>query len=69
MTLPVVTTSDLILLKLNAGGIKSRLDILGLLEVGPREQLIAEVQAKFAELPSSTESEIRALWTAVLNEG
>ena len=60
-TLPVVTTSDLVLLKLNTGGIKSRLDVAGLLEVGPREQLIAEVEAKLGDLPSTAEKDARTM--------
>src|ERR1051325_4876985 len=66
-TLPVAKAGDLILMKLNAGGVKSRLDVLGLLEVGPREQLIAEVESKLGELPSEAERDARAMWAEILS--
>lgn len=66
--LPVAQASDLILMKLNAGGYKSRLDILGLLEIGPRDQLIAEVESKLGDFPSTAEKEARALWRTILTE-
>ena len=68
MTLPVAKASDLILTKLNAGGIKGQLDVIGLLEVGPREQLIAEVESKLGDLPSTAEKDARALWQTILSE-
>ena len=68
MTLPVAKASDIILTKLNAGGYKSRFDIMGLLEHGPREQLIAEVEAKLGDFPSTAEKEARAMWKAILTE-
>jgi hypothetical protein len=68
MTLPVAKASDIILTKLNAGGYKSRLDVMGLLEVGPREQLIAEVEAKLGDFPSTAEQEARAMWKVILTE-
>ena len=68
MTLPVAKASDIILTKLNAGGHKSRLDVMGLLEVGPREQLIAEVEAKLGDFPSIAEKEARAMWELILTE-
>ncbi len=68
MVLPVAQASDLILLKLNAGGYQARLDVMGLLEVGPREQLIAEVDAKLGDFPSTAEKDARAMWAAILSE-
>jgi hypothetical protein len=68
MSLPVARTSDLILMKLNAGGYQSRLDAAQLLEVGPREQLIAEVEAKLGDFPSTAEKEARKMWMSILNE-
>src|SRR5712691_667266 len=56
-TLPVATASDLILLKLSSGGLKSRLDVIGLLEVGPREELIARVESKLGDFPSTAEKD------------
>ena len=47
----VPITSDLILLKLAAGGGIDQQDILRLLALGPRDPLTAEVNAKISELP------------------
>ena len=68
IAIPVATASDLILMKLNAGGIKSHLDVIALLEHGPREQLIAEVESKLGELPSTAEKDARAMWAEILSE-
>ena len=68
MMLPVAKASDLILLKLNAGGYQGRLDVIGLLEVGPRDQLIGEVEQKLGDFPSTAEKEARAMWAAILSE-
>ena len=67
MVLPVAKTSDLILMKLNSGGYQSRLDVMGLLEVGPREQLIAEVEVKLGDLPSTAEKDARTMWAEILS--
>jgi hypothetical protein len=67
ITLPVAKASDLILMKLNSGGYKGRLDIIGLLEVGPREKLIADVEAKLGDLPPTLEKEARAMWAEILS--
>ena len=64
----VARASDLILMKLNAGGYQDRQDVHSLLEVGPREQLIAEVEQKLGDLPSTAEKDARAMWTAILSE-
>ena len=66
MTLPVAKTSDLILMKLNAGGYQSRADVMALLDVGPREQLIAEVEQKLGDLPSTSEKDARTMWSEIL---
>lgn len=68
MLLPVAKASDLILMKLNAGGYQAHLDVLGLLEVGPREQLIAEVDAKLGDFPSTAEKAARTMWATILAE-
>lgn len=64
----VAIASDLILMKLNSGGYQDRLDIRALLEHGPREQLIAEVEAKLGDLPLPAEKEARAMWRVILTE-
>ncbi len=68
LMLPVARASDLVLMKLHAGGIKSRLDVMGLLEHGPREQLIAEVESKLGDFPSTARRDARRMWRAILNE-
>ena len=65
--MPVARPSDLILMKLNAGGYQDRLDVLRLLEVGPREQLIAEVESKLGDLPSTAEKDARKIWAEFLS--
>jgi hypothetical protein len=64
----VAIASDLILMKLNAGGYQDRMDIRALLEHGPREQLIAEVEAKLGDFPLPAEKEARAMWKVILTE-
>jgi len=68
LMLPVARASDLVLMKLNAGGIKGRLDVISMLEHCPREQLIAEVESKLGDLPSTAEKEARAIWQEILAE-
>lgn len=51
MELPVVTPSDLILLKLYAGGLQDRWDILQLLQTGSAA-VVDEVEQRLEELPS-----------------
>jgi hypothetical protein len=60
--LRVPITSDLILLKLSAGGSLDQQDIVRLLAVGPRDQLIAEVNEKIVELPIDAQQ----LWTRLI---
>ena len=64
LCLPVPQTSDLILLKLAAGGPIDQQDIIRLLAVGPREELVAEVNAKIRELPP----EAASLWARIVAE-
>jgi hypothetical protein len=64
--LRVPTTPDLILLKVIAGGRRDMMDAANLLDVGPREPLIAEVTACFAELPDSLRADAEATWQRVL---
>src|SRR6266498_2223986 len=54
-TVLVPTTSDLILLKLAAGGWQDFADAYQLLNVGPREQLISEVSSKISALPADAQ--------------
>jgi hypothetical protein len=61
-TLNIVRASDLILLKLFAGGYGDLHDIQRLLETGPRAELIAEVDRSIGELPDQT----RQLWQRLL---
>jgi hypothetical protein len=58
----VPLTSDLILLKLAAGGPIDQQDILRLLAVGPRNQLIAEVKEKISDLPDDAQQ----LWSRLI---
>lgn len=60
----VPLTSDLILLKLAAGGPIDQQDILRLLAVGPREQLIREVDENIGDLPD----DCRPLWRKLREE-
>jgi predicted nucleotidyltransferase len=64
LMLPVPLTSDLILLKLAAGGPIDRQDIIRLLEIGPRDRLIADVQAHIGDLPQDAQ----LLWKKLLSE-
>ena len=58
----VPITSDLILLKLSAGGSIDQQDIIRLLAVGRRDRLIAEVNGKISELPLDSQE----LWTRLI---
>lgn len=64
LALPVPLTSDLILLKLFARGYKDLNDIRAVLDLGPRDQLVAEVTAALSELPE----EMRERWELLLRE-
>lgn len=63
LNLPTVQTSDLILLKLYAGGAQDAWDIEQLLAGPDRGVLIADVEAVVVELPARC----RRLWKAVLD--
>jgi hypothetical protein len=63
-TLRVPRTPDLILLKLFAGGYGDMHDIARLLDIGPREPLVAEVTAALSDLPE----EMRGRWERLLRE-
>jgi hypothetical protein len=60
--LRVPLTSDLILLKLAAGGPIDQQDIFRLLAVGARDQLIADVNGKISDLPDDAQQ----LWTRLI---
>lgn len=62
--MPVPTTSDLILLKLAAGGAQDYVDAYQLLRFGPQETLVAEVASKIGDLPSDAQK----LWQRLLEE-
>jgi hypothetical protein len=53
--------SDLILLKLAAGGYKDLVDAAGLLAAGPRSETIADVEAHIGDLPVDAQLEWRKL--------
>jgi hypothetical protein len=55
-TIPVPVTSDLILLKLAAGGVMDLQDATILLRAGDRERLVAEVEGHLGELDADAES-------------
>jgi len=62
ITIPVVSRSDLILLKLAAGGPLDYVDAYNLLMLGPRDEVIAEVESKLADLPRDA----KELWQRLL---
>jgi predicted nucleotidyltransferase len=64
VSLPVPRSPDLILLKLFAGGYTDFQDVKRLLDVGPRDQLIAEVTSALESLPE----EMRDAWQRLLSE-
>lgn len=57
----IPSTSDLILLKLDAGGPRDIMDIHELLRAGDREVLISEVDARIVDLPSDVQARWRRL--------
>ena len=63
-TLPVVTRSDLVLLKLYAGGPQDKWDVHQLLGCDDRDALIREIERDLSDLPeTSTEG-----WRQILAE-
>lgn len=61
-SLPVPRTSDLILLKLAAGGYLDLRDVAALLEVGNRDHLIREVEEVIADV----RPDVRGVWRELL---
>lgn len=64
-SMPVATRSDLILLKLAAGGYKDLVDAAGLLRLGPTDELIAEVNAHIQPLAADAQEEWARLVRAI----
>jgi len=64
ITIPLPSTSDLILLKIAAGGPLDYIDAFNLLKIGPRDQLVTEVSSKIADLPQDAQK----LWQRLLEE-
>ena len=62
VTVPVPLTSDLILLKLAAGGFMDLRDAAALLAVGDRDTLTREVESRIADVVP----DIRAVWRELL---
>ena len=60
----VPLTSDLILLKLAAGGPIDQQDVIRLLAVGPRDRVIEEVNQKIGDLPEDAS----ALWKRLVTD-
>ena len=63
-TMPVPSTSDLILLKLAAGGAQDYADAYQLLKFGPRDELVAAVKSEISTLPQDAQ----ALWKRLVAE-
>ena len=61
LLIPVPRTSDLILLKLSAGGVLDLQDVTVLLEVSDREVVVREVNERVGELPPSAVNAWRQL--------
>jgi hypothetical protein len=49
--------SDLILLKLAAGGYKDLVDAAGLLSLGSRDEIIVEIDSRIGDLPTDAQTE------------
>jgi hypothetical protein len=62
VTLPLPRASDLILLKLAAGGFLDLRDAAALLEIGDREALIRDVNATIAEVRPDVGGPPTAIW-------
>lgn len=56
LSVPIPRTSDLILLKLSAGGYLDLQDVYALLQAGDREQLIREVNDLIGALPADAQT-------------
>jgi hypothetical protein len=64
VSVPVPRTSDLILLKLAAGGYVDLQDVYALLHAGDREQLIQEVDQHIGALPADAQESWQRIVTA-----
>jgi predicted nucleotidyltransferase len=64
ITIPVPSASDLILLKLAAGGPLDYVDAYNLLKLGPQNELVAEISSKIGDLPDDAQK----LWQRLLGE-
>lgn len=64
MTIRVPTTSDLILLKLAAGGPLDYQDAYNLLMLGPQHEIVAEIASHIADL----QQDAQKLWQRLLTE-
>jgi hypothetical protein len=62
---PVVTATDLILLKLYAGGPQDAWDVEQLLSSGERSMLVAAVEAALPMLPEDS----RRVWARIVGSG
>ena len=62
VTIPVPRTSDLILLKLSAGGFLDVRDAAALLEVGSRDAVIREVEERIGDV----HPDVRGVWRELL---
>ena len=56
ITIPVPSTSDLILLKLAAGGPVDYIDAYNLLKLGRQDEMIAEVSSRIGDLPADAQN-------------
>lgn len=63
IVVPVARTSDLILLKLAAGGFLDLQDVYALLQIGPRAHLVSEVDETISALPFDA----REAWRVILS--
>lgn len=69
MVAPVPRTSDLILLKLAAGGYRDLSDVHGLLSTAPRHDLIAQVEQHLARLQPDAQAEWRRIVDSTATSG
>lgn len=54
---PVATAPDLVLLKLAAGGYKDLADAASLLSLGPRDEIVAQIDGRISALPAEAQAE------------
>lgn len=65
VSVPIAQTSDVILLKLAAGGYLDLQDVYALLYTGDREQLISEVNQTISALPADAQESWKRIVTAL----